>query len=80
MALSYPNPFMPPAEIYTGIISIDFEDEVFSEKPMGFAVNQICIWSLAPQFTNYLIFDSLISLNLFVYNVTKLVGLGRKIK
>lgn len=38
MTLSYSNPFMPPAEIYTGIISIDFEDEVFSEKPMGFAV------------------------------------------
>ena len=78
--LSYPNPFMPPTEIYTGIISLDFGDEVFSEKPMGFAVNQICIWSLAPQFTNYSFFYNLTSLNLLLYNVTKLVGLGRKIE
>lgn len=80
MALSYPNPFMPPGEIYTGIISVDFGDKVVSEKSVGFAVNQIWIWPLAPQFTNYLIFDNLTSLNLFLYNVTKLVGLGRKIK
>lgn len=43
MALSYPNPFMPLGEIYTGIISVDFGDKVVSEKPVGFAVNPIWI-------------------------------------
>lgn len=43
MALSYPKPFMPQGEIYTGIICVDFGDKMFSEKPVGFAVNQIWI-------------------------------------
>lgn len=56
MALSYPNPLMPQGEIYTGIIRVDFGDKMVTEKPVGFAVNQIWIWSLDPLFTNYLTF------------------------
>lgn len=43
MALSYPKPFMPQGEIYTGIIHVDFGDKMVSEKPAGFAVNRIWI-------------------------------------
>lgn len=43
MALSYPNPLMPQGEIYTGIIRVDFGDKMVTEKPVGFAVNQIWI-------------------------------------
>lgn len=31
MALSYPKPFMPQGEIYTGIIHVDFGDKMVSE-------------------------------------------------
>lgn len=59
MALSHPNPFMPLGEIQTGIIPVDFGDKMVSEKPEGFAISQIWIWSLAILFANYLTFDHL---------------------
>lgn len=35
--------FMTPGEIYTGFISVDFEDKMDHEKPVIFAINQIWI-------------------------------------
>jgi hypothetical protein len=79
MALWHPHLTHAPGEIYAGILSIDFGDEMDHEKLVRLAINQISIWSMPPLFTNWLPFDNLTSLNLFLYNVPYFVGLGEKL-
>lgn len=50
-----------PAEFIAGIISIDFGDEVFSEKHGLCCQSDLHLESTAPQFTNYSIFYNLTS-------------------